>query len=138
MQNAEPFPPTDFVALAASQPILQARFTCARHGTEAGVVRLHGGRGTGWMVVVDSFAGVHQEGIRTPQAEALRDALPRGDVRWIHLLDEEWAPFFCPRCDRVYCGQCWRTSLVFDPEWRDWLEETRGVCPAGHERMLSD
>ena len=137
MQNSEPFPPADFDAMSEAPPVAEARFTCARHGTEAGAVRLHGSEATGWMVVVDSFVGLRQR-IHTPAAEALRDALARADVRWVHLLDMEWAPFFCTRCGRVYCGACWRTFPVFDPDWKDWLEELRGVCPEGHERMVSD
>jgi hypothetical protein len=138
MHNAEPFPPGDFETIAATPAVAEARFTCARHGTEAGTVRLHGSEAGGWMVIVHSFAGEHRERLHTTGAEALQDALPRGDARWIHQMDEEWAPFYCPACGRVYCGACWRTSLVFDPEWKDWLEETRGVCPEGHDRMLSD
>lgn len=133
-----PAPTNDFDALAASPAVAEARFACAVHGTEAGAVRLHGSDGAGWMAIVESFVCGQRERIGTAGARALRDALGRGDVGRIHALDPEWAPFYCPRCEKSYCGACWRTSLVFDPEWPAWLEEQRGVCPAGHDRMLSD
>jgi hypothetical protein len=130
--------PDGFDALAALPPVAEARFACARHGTEAGVVRLHGGDAGGWMVTVGSFVADQRERVGAPGAHALRDAVARGDVRRIHSLDPEWVPFYCPQCEKSYCGACWTTSLVFDSEWENWLEEMRGTCPEGHERMLSD
>jgi hypothetical protein len=138
MQNPGPVPRNDFDALSASEPVAEARFVCARHGTDAGIVRLHGSEAAGWMVVVESLVGNHRERIPAPSAQPLRDAVARGDVRGIHLLDLEWAPFFCAECGASYCAECWRTRPVFDPDMPGWLEEIRGECPGGHERMLSD
>jgi hypothetical protein len=141
MADNEPPPPaklSDFDALAAQPAVAQAGFTCARHGTEAGTVRLHGSEGAGWILIMESFVCRHQERIGTDKAGALRDALGRADVGRIYALDLEWAPFFCPTCAKVYCGACWRTWLEFDPDFPGWLEEQRGACPEGHERMLSD
>lgn len=140
MSDSEPppVPTNDFDALAASPAVAEARFACVRHGVEAGAVSLHGNGAMGWMVVVDSLIGNHYERIDAPAAEGLHDALARADAAAIHRLDQEWAPFYCPVCAVSYCLECWRTSLVFDPEWPSWLEEMRGVCPEGHDRMLSD
>lgn len=141
MQDDEPFSPmtaAEFDALAASPAVAEARFTCARHGTEAGVVRLVGGYAQGWMVVVESFVCRQHQRIHEPPAEALRDAVAAADVREIHAMDVEWAPFYCPHCGRVYCGECWRTWEVFDEDFPPWVDQVRGVCPEGHERMLSD
>ena len=136
MQSPEPPPglANDFDALSATPAVADARFACAVHGTEAGVVRLHGSDGAGWMAIVESFVCSPCERIGPPGAHVLRDALDRADVRRIHALDQGWAPFYCPRCETSYWGACWRTSLVFDPDWPGWLEEQRGVCPAGHDR----
>jgi hypothetical protein len=138
MHSPEPVPTNAFDALAATTPVAEARFMCARHGTEAGVVRLHGSEAAGWMAVVDSFVSSTRQTIGAPEAEALRDALTRADVRAIYRLDLEWAPFYCAECGVSYCGQCWRTMPVFDPDFPGWLEELRGTCPEDHERMLSD
>lgn len=141
MQDDEPFPPitpAEFDALAASPAVAEARFVCARHGTEAGFVRLVGGYTRGWMVVVESFVCRQHQRIHERTAKALRDAIARADVWEIFVMDVEWAPFFCERCDRVYCGDCWRTWEVFEDDFPHWVDQVRGACPAGHERMLSD
>jgi hypothetical protein len=136
----EPFPPmtgAEFDALAAAPAVAEMRFTCVVHATEAGLVRLLGGPG-GWVAAVDSVVCAHRARLHREEAEELLDALREMDVRRVHALEPEWAPFYCPACERVYCGECWRTTPVFDAEWVDWIEEVRGVCPRGHERMLSD
>jgi len=140
-QDQEPFPPItaeEFDALAASPAVAEMRFTCVVHGTEAGVVRVQGNDERGWMVGVDRFVCKLHQRVHPPAADELRDAIAANDVRWVHLLDVEWAPFFCLECGRVYCGECWRTWEVFDPDFPDWVDQVRGTCPRGHERMLSD
>lgn len=137
----EPFPvmtAEEFNALAALPAVAEARFTCARHGTAAGVVRLLGGYGGGWMVAVDSFVCRHFQRIHERPAEALRDHIRRADAREIHVMDVAWAPFYCVHCDAAYCGECWKTTEVAHPEWPHCGVQVRGVCPAGHERMLAD
>lgn len=137
----EPFPvmtAEEFDALAASPTVAEARFTCVRHNTEAGAVRLLGGYGGGWMVAVDSFVCRHFQRIHERPAEALRHHVRGADVREIHVMDVEWAPFYCVHCDAVYCGECWSTTEVLNPDWPDWVVQVRGICPAGHERVLAD
>jgi hypothetical protein len=65
-------------------------------------------------------------------------ALDAADAARLFAADEEFAPFWCPRCHASYCGDHWQSWLVFDPEDPGWLEEQRGTCPEGHERMLFD
>ncbi len=137
----EPFPAMtaeEFDALSASPTVAEARFTCARHGTEAGAVRLLGGYSSGWMVAVDSFVCQHFQRVHEPAAEALREHIGGVDVREIHVMDVEWAPFYCVHCHAVYCGECWKTTEVMDPDWPHWVVQVRGVCPAGLVRVLAD
>jgi len=48
-------------------------------------------------------------------------------------------PLFCPTCDSSYCLDHWRTWEVRDPDVTYfWLDEVRGECPLGHERMIHD
>ncbi|HEX6041588.1 hypothetical protein [Longimicrobium sp.] len=141
MSEYEPFPPItgeEFDALAASPIVEEARFRCARHGTEAGMVRLRGGYTRGWMVEVESFVYRRFQRVHEPRAEALREHIARGDVQEIYVMDVAWAPFYCVYCNAVYCGACWRTEEIMDPDLPGWVDSVRGVCPAGHERMLSD
>ena len=65
-------------------------------------------------------------------------ALGAADAEALHAVNPEFAPFWCPRCRAAYCGEHWRTWLVFDEDDPTWFEEQRGICPEGHERMLVD
>jgi len=66
---------------------------------------------------------------------AIADALDRWDVRALHGLDPEFAPFWCPECDACYCGVHYLHWDVWDGDFFDCV---RGRCPRGHERMLMD
>ena len=68
----------------------------------------------------------------------IRAALAAQDAGALYASDPEFAPFWCPRCDAAYCGDHWQTWLVFDDEDPSWLDEQRGICPEGHERMIFD
>jgi hypothetical protein len=102
----------------------------------AGSHRIAGGGD--WLLLVEGFLGKTSTRLGTAEAERVAPALERGDAAALYAVDLEYAPFYCPTCDRVYCVDCWRTSLVFADDFPGWLEETDGTCPEGHERMLSD
>jgi hypothetical protein len=65
--------------------------------------------------------------------QAVRAAL--ADAAALHALDPELVPFYCPECERSYCGAHWRREDVFEDGFHDSI---RGTCPEGHERMLED
>jgi hypothetical protein len=69
---------------------------------------------------------------------ALIAAIEQGTPEALYRLNREFVPNWCPSCSAVYCRDHWRTWEVFDPDYPGSHEETRGVCPHGHERMLSD
>ena len=101
-------------------------YTCAICGADAGTVTLQGAE-----LRRESFTGV----LLRP---APADALPE-DPAQLFALDFELAPFWCPECGAVYCGEHWRTWMVFeDDPIPGWMDSVRGVCPRGHERMLED
>jgi len=74
-------------------------------------------------------------------------ALPENDFTWSSFIDQEaaleeidgfideLAPFYCPACDRSYCGEHWNATDVFEDGVHDSI---RGTCPEGHERLLED
>ena len=126
----------DLKAIAETEPLARAEFTCAGGHGRAGEVRLHCAAGS-CVVVVDSFLSMTTT-IAGHAKDSAREALNAGDAAALYRLDLELAPFYCPRCDAVYCRDCWRTYNVFDEEMPGWFEETRGICPQGHERMLMD
>lgn len=54
-------------------------------------------------------------------------------------INFELVPFWCPQCAASYCGEHWRTEMVFEHDpLPAWLDSIRGECPYGHERMLED
>ena len=67
------------------------------------------------------------------ETPAVRAAL--GSARALYELDFELAPFYCPACDRSYCGEHWSATDVFEDGVHDSI---RGTCPEGHERLLED
>lgn len=128
---------TDFDAAESTPARAQASFPCARHGTPAGTVHLHE-MGGDWLLVVEGFLGKMSVRLGTDDAQRVAHALERADAASLYALDLEYAPFYCPECEKVYCADCWRTFLVFADDMPGWLEETRGTCPQHHERMLMD
>ena len=44
--------------------------------------------------------------------------------------------FYCPNCDKCYCGDHWDTMPVYEAD--GWYDYTMGTCPKGHERMVDD
>lgn len=114
---------------------LRACFVCSLCGAEAGTARLSYGT-EGAHFQRDSFTSVLSGKPATQALPSLHEALARADARGLHVVDREYAPFYCPTCDAVYCGQHWQRWDVFDED--GWHDSIRGRCPQGHERMLED
>lgn len=45
----------------------------------------------------------------------------------------EWAPFYCPVCERAYCSEHWRLEPVFDEAGFDYYS---GSCLYGHRHKI--
>jgi hypothetical protein len=130
---------TDFDTAESTPPRAQATYTCGLHGTQAGSLHLHRiAGGSEWLLVEEGFLGKTSMRLDSAAAERVAQVLQRADAAALYALNLEYAPFYCPTCAAVYCGECWRTFLVFADDLPGFLEETRGICPQGHERMLSD
>ena len=117
--------------------IAEARFLCAECRQQAGHVQLFG-TPLSPQVRRESFTGALDAVVPPEEFSALRSAIVQCDARMLHSLDAEYAPFFCPQCDAVYCGAHWRRWDVFDRDDPAWHDSIRGLCPQGHERMLED
>jgi hypothetical protein len=128
-----------FEEAASTPPVAVARFTCARDGSEAGAAHLHRfPEGGDWLLVVEGFMGRDSTRLGAAAGDALVPVLRLGDAGLLYARDLEYAPFWCPECRKVYCSRCWRMFNVFADDLPGFLEEVRGICPEGHERMLSD
>ena len=117
--------------------VAEARFTCDVCDREAGHIQLAGSPSSS-QVRRTSFTSTLTAAVPAEQFSALRSAIEQGDARRLHGLDLEYAPFFCPQCDAIYCGAHWKTRDVFDEDDPSWHDSIRGQCPKGHERMLED
>lgn len=118
----------------------QARFVCARHGTEAATVKLIRRYTEDSELVVESALGRGWHRLKTPAdeaafgdpvAEELQDVLARADAAWLHVMNPKWAPFFCGECQHVYCDKCWTLEDVPHPDYPD-SPALRATCPEGH------
>jgi hypothetical protein len=65
----------------------------------------------------------------------LETAIAASDAEALYRLNSEYATFWCPTCRLCYCEACWRVYPIFDDGFYD---ETRGVCPNGHDHRLDD
>jgi hypothetical protein len=118
-----------------------ATFWCTECGRPAGTLTLvpsHApnllGR-AGPTLVLMSFLGSMSPPVETNEYESVREALDRHDAAAFYKRDSELAPFWCPRCERVYCGSHWMQETFFDDGFFDCIY---GTCPQGHRRMLWD
>src|SRR5687768_12759320 len=105
---------TDFDAAESTPPRALAAFLCAIHGSVAGTLHLHRiAGGSDWLLVEEGFLGKTSMRLGAAEADRVAQALERADAAALYALDLEYAPFYCPTCQKVYCAECWRTFLVF-------------------------
>lgn len=114
-------------------------FHCKRDGNVAGTIRFHKNPGSdGLTLVITSFVCEQIGQISASMGAMVQELLRRGDIEGLYRIDREYVPFYCPRCDAIFCGKCWRKIAVYADDYPGWFEEMRGVCPNGHERCLND
>ncbi len=113
-----------------------ATFYCAACGKPAGSVSVVPSPSMpGNRLVITGFMEHTIEATYGPTFSEALPALAAGDARALYDLDESWAPFYCPTCDRSYCGDHWHQQVEFDDGFYDC---TYGTCPQGHRRMVDD
>jgi len=54
------------------------------------------------------------------------------DAAGLYALDRSWVPFYCPGCERSFCGQHWQLKPTF--QWD--FDHYSGTCPAGHPHFI--
>jgi len=83
-------------------------------------------------------AGCFGDGFFRVEKSSLQELLApiqRADVSRLYSLNQEYVPFYCPRCQANYGSSEWMTGPVYDDGFFDYLE---GACPKGHRRMIHD
>jgi hypothetical protein len=113
---------------------LADRYDCASTGRATHLCECGNAAGTlvceNGVLIRTTFTGT----LTQAESAVVRAAL--GDAKALHALDFELAPFYCPACERSYCGAHWTTRDVFEDE--RFHDSIRGICPKGHERLLED
>src|SRR4051794_10989308 len=89
----------------------ELRVPCSECGNEAGAIALRGGE-----LERTSFTSKLTQPVAPQNFGSLRDLLERGDVAGLYARDPELTPFWCPDCERSYCGESWQPRIVFDDE----------------------
>jgi hypothetical protein len=115
--------------------LAEHEFKCSICSSLAGKVSLKMKDNSSTMFIA-SFTGSVQSHVPQSVLSIAQTALSEGDVQTLYTIDIEFTPFYCPRCQKCYCEQHWRYWDVHDED--GWYDSTRGECPVGHERMLSD
>lgn len=118
-----------------SMILAEHEFSCCLCSSSAGkvVLEMKDDRAT---MFIFSFTGNVRSHVPLSALPNAQMALSKGIVQTLYEIDIEFTPFYCPRCQKCYCKEHWRYWDVDDED--GWYDSTQGVCPAGHERMLSD
>jgi hypothetical protein len=61
----------------------------------------------------------------------IKAALDSNDPALLYAIDPEYAPFWCPVCQKTFTLHQW--NLQYHGENYNWAS---GTCPAGHERKI--
>ncbi len=61
----------------------------------------------------------------------IKAALDSNDPKLLYAIDPEYAPFWCPECQKVFTLKQW--NLKYHGENYSWAS---GTCPNGHERKI--
>ena len=89
-------------------------------------------------IIISGFYGLHREVVMHRHFGVIM-ALIECNPRPLYAVDELWAPFYCPECDRSYCIKHWDIVLKFDNDFMPgWYDCSYGTCPKGHKRMVDD
>lgn len=125
-----------------------ATFRCGRCGAVAAVVHLlgpgepdprlgpdmdSGGQAADARLSIDG--GPVSVTLGPVPADEAAIALASGDAGALFALDRELAPFWCPRCAASYCKEHFPAMATYDDGFFDAIV---GICPDGHQRVLSD
>jgi hypothetical protein len=69
---------------------------------------------------------------QVPDLAATILAVQAIDAAALYALDRTWIPFYCPDCDRSFCGDHWNLKPTFD--WG--FDHYSGTCPVGHPHFI--
>ncbi len=78
------------------------------------------------------------EAVISKDTDSVILALKNSDACALWQIEPLWAPFYCEVCGKSYCESHWTAWDTFAEDLPGWYEDTHGVCPRGHKRLLED
>jgi hypothetical protein len=66
---------------------------------------------------------------------SLLHAIRTVDVKRLHAVKGDYAPFYCPKCEKCFVASLWSSRPIFDDGFYDYTE---AICPKGHENRILD
>lgn len=88
------------------------------------------------VIVRYSFTGILKHIIgELEKIEIIRSSIINSDIHALYKYNFEVASFYCPDCDKCYCGSHWCYGDNYDGTWHDYIA---GRCPEQHKRILED
>ncbi|TPN89044.1 hypothetical protein [Aquimarina algicola] len=92
-------------------------------------------RGTVCSLLIKGFIGDTKYAIKKSNFNTLLQYFEKEAFEKIQDIDQEYASFYCKECKKCYCTEHWTRQVVYEDGFYD---ETRGICPNGHEKRLDD
>jgi hypothetical protein len=111
----------------------QGSWTCDRCGQHAGTIELDD---EGVLRRTSFTSALTLPQLEPDAVSRILEAVAAEDSAALFAIDLELTPWWCPTCERTYCGDHWLRWDTFDDE--GFHEDIRGRCPEGHARMLED
>lgn len=65
----------------------------------------------------------------------LLDAIRTADAKRLHAVKADYAPFYCPKCEKCFVASLWSSMPIFDDGFYDYTE---AICPKGHKNRVLD
>lgn len=121
-----------------SKLLVECTFYSDTTHEEVGKVLLYKDADGSGKLIRKSFTGELTLSIPQEDIEELEILIREKDAMLLHEYDCEITPFYCPECGRNYSKSEWLSYDDFDDDHPIWHDSIRGICPAGHERMLED
>lgn len=138
-EGPEAQPALRFLPVASKPRRLAAiGYSCSLCGEQAGGIEFWYADSGNAEVIIRGLVGEAHVPLTADSARELASMVGEG-VEALYAYDQEWASFYCPPCDRIYCQKHWQLEIEIENDpLPSWYDCTHGTCPKGHRRIVDD
>jgi hypothetical protein len=87
------------------------------------------------VIIEKSFVWAYVPiGTELTDLSQLLEAIRTVDANRLHAIDPDYAPFFCPKCNKCYASSIWSATTIFVD--RSYYDHYKVKCPIGHESKI--